>query len=167
MSTPGLLERLSRWKLLREDAVPEPRALHDAPHPQTLLRLCDAGALEGCLSVALDVRPDELVGPLCARIGGGAKALKVLDVLDGPPLVLSVEHAGRSEEWEVAGTEALVERLDEAFAGDRSARAVALLGEWNDMWQLWCVAKSKLPALLSEPWFAPQNRHALQAGVDH
>jgi hypothetical protein len=160
-----LLARLSGLGLLREDAVPEPRALFDSPTPQSMLRLCHAGALEGGLSVALDVRPDELVGPLSARVGGGARRLKVLDVREGPArLVLEVEREGRSEAWEVRGTVELVDRMNAAFAGDRLARGVALLGEYDEMWQLWCVPKSALPLLWSEPWFSPLNRAALSSG---
>lgn len=171
MSPSGPLPWLLDRGLLRTDAVPEPRASVEAPHPSSLLRLCDAGALEGGLSVALDVRPDELFGPLCARLGGGAKALRVTDVREGPPFCLEVTlgaaAAGRVERWEVAGIEALIDRLGEALAPDPKARAVALLGEHNDMWQLWCVAKSDLFALRAEPWFAPQNRGALLARRSH
>lgn len=164
-----LLERLSRLRLLREDAVPEPRATVDLPHPQSLLRLCHAGALEGGLSVALDLTPDELLGPLSARMGGGAKALKVLDVRTGPPApegtwVLELEREGEGEAWEVAGTVELVDRLNAAFAGDRRARRVALLGEYDEMWQLWCVSVGALSSLRGEPWFAPWNRAALLGG---
>lgn len=166
MSPQGLLERLSRWRLLREDAVPEPRALHDLLQPQALLRLCDAGALEGGLSVALDVRPEELFGTLCARMGGGARRQKLLDVREGPPQVLEVSRgaATPAERWEVEGTEALVDHLNGTFAEERTVRAVAVLGEWNEMWQLWCLERPLLPALGREPWFLPLNRGALQVG---
>ena len=55
---------------------------------EALPALCDAGVLEGGLSLALDLRPDELIGPLCERIGGTAQTLRVLDVREDPEVAL-------------------------------------------------------------------------------
>jgi hypothetical protein len=38
----------------------------------------------------------------------------------------------------------------------------ALLGEWEDALQLWCVEKRRLKWLLAQPWFFPRNRGELQ-----
>jgi hypothetical protein len=152
----ALRERIERLGLLVPGAWPE-------EGPATLLKLCDAGALQGGLSVALDVRPDELVGPLCARIGGRAKRLKILDVRDKPALELTVFYDELTERWEVEDVPALVHNVNDLFREDMDARAVAILGEWEDMLQLWCVEKRALRRLLSERFFTPINRRQLEA----
>ncbi|HZJ53104.1 MAG TPA: hypothetical protein VFD38_03110, partial [Myxococcaceae bacterium] len=80
------------------------------PPVQQLLVLCDAGVLEGGLSVALDLRPDELIGPLCERIGGSARLLKVFDVREDPEVSLIVDAGQGEESWEVREPRDLVER---------------------------------------------------------
>lgn len=150
-----LRERLERLGLGVPEAWPEGGA-------DSLLKLCEAGALEGGLSVALGVRPDELVGPLCARLGGRAKGLKVLDVRDRPALELTVFFAERTERWEVEDAAALVHNLNDLFREDPGTRAAAVLGEWEDSLQLWCVEKGVLPRLLRERFFAPANRRQLE-----
>jgi hypothetical protein len=128
---------------------------------EALPALCDAGALEGGLSLALDLRPDELIGPLCERIGGTAQALRVLDVREDPEVALVV-NAGRGEEaWAVRDARDLVERCNDEFGADPQARAVAVLGEWEDMLQLWCIPKSVLSSLLRTSFFQAENRSRL------
>ena len=130
----SLKTELQRLGLLVED-------VHLEPGQQTLLVLCDQGLLEGGLSIALDLKPDELIGPLCERIGGRAKTLKVLDVRDDTEPELLVDAGGGEEAWPVRDARDLVDRLNEAFRSDPETRAVAVLGEWEDMLQLWCVAQ--------------------------
>jgi hypothetical protein len=129
--------------------------------PAHLPRLCAEGALEGGLSVALDVLPDELFGALAAAAGGPARRLKVLDVLDrpGPQMVVSRGPGAEAETWEVPDVRALVERLNALAAGggDPQARLVAVLGEWDDALQLWCLPRSAVKALLRERGFQPEN----------
>ena len=133
------------------------------PPGQQLLALCDAGALDGGLSIALDLRPDELIGPLCERIGGSARLLKVLDVREDPEVALIVD-AGRGEEaWEVREPRDLVERCNEEFRDDSEARVVAVLGEWEDSLQLWCIPRRALSSLLRAPFFQAENRARLSA----
>ena len=128
---------------------------------EALPALCDAGVLEGGLSVALDLRPDELIGPLCERIGGTAQALRVLDVREDPEVALVV-NAGRGEEaWAVRDARDLVERCNDEFGDDPQALAVAVLGEWEDMLQLWFVPKRALSSLLRTPFFQAENRSRL------
>jgi len=149
---------LERLGLLAEGA-------HVPPEAHALTALCDAGVLEGGLTIALDLRPDELIGPLCERIGGSARTLKVLDVRDDPEVALIVD-AGRGEEsWEVRDTRDLVERCNEEFRGDAEVRAVAVLGEWEDSLQLWCIPKRALSSLLRAPFFQAENRARLSALV--
>lgn len=155
MSVKTELERLG---LLAKGA-------HVPPDAHALTALCDAGVLEGGLSIALDLRPDELIGPLCERIGGAARVLKVLDVRDDPEVALVVD-AGRGEEvWEVRDARDLVERCNEEFRQDPEARAVAVLGEWEDSLQLWCIPRPALSSLLRAPFFQAENRARLSALV--
>jgi len=140
------------------------RGAHLPPGEQ-LLALCDAGALDGGLSVALDLRPDELIGPLCERIGGSARLLKVLDVREDPEVALFVDAGNGEESWDVREPRDLVERCNEEFRDDVEARAVAVLGEWEDSLQLWCIPKRALSSLLRAPFFQAENRARLSALV--
>ena len=153
----SLKAELQRMGLLTDGA--------HVPAGQQLLPLCDAGALDGSLSVALDLRPDELIGPLCERIGGGARLLKVLDVREDPEVALIVDAGSGEEVWEVREPRDLVERCNEEFRSDVEARAVAVLGEWEDSLQLWCIPKRALSSLLRAPFFQAENRARLSALV--
>jgi hypothetical protein len=155
MSIKAELQRLG---LLAEGA-------HFPSDQQALVALCDAGVLDGGLTVALDLKPDELIGPLCERIGGSARALKVLDVRDDPEIALIVDAGNGEEGWEVRDSRDLVERCNEEFLEDAEARAVAVLGEWEDSLQLWCIPKRALPSLLRAPFFQAENRARLSGLV--
>ena len=133
------------------------------PPGQQLPALCDAGVLDGGLTVALDLRPDELIGPLCERIGGSARRLKVLDVREDPEIALIVDAGNGEEGWEIREPRDLVERCNEEFREDIEARAVAVLGEWEDSLQLWCIPKRALSSLLRAPFFQAENRARLSA----
>ncbi len=152
-----LKAELDRLGLLSKDA--------HVPPGQQLLALCDAGALEGGLTVALDLTPDELIGPLCERIGGSARNLKVLDVREDPEVALIVDAGGGEESWAIREPRDLVERCNEEFRGDAEARAVAVLGEWEDSLQLWCIPKRALSSLLRAPFFQAENRARLSGLV--
>jgi hypothetical protein len=149
---------LERLGLLAEGA-------HLPPGAQSLPALCDQGLLEGGLSIALDLRPDELVGPLCERIGGSARNLKVLDVRDEPQVSLVLDAGNGEEVWEVREARDLIERCNDEFRLDPLARAIAVLGEWEDMLQLWCIPKSVLSSLLRTPFFQAENRPRLSSLV--
>ena len=145
-----MFAELERHGLLRRDRVPA--SVADVDSALTLLRLCDAGALVGGLSVSLEVTADELIGPLCAAIGGRARALKVLDALDDPPRL--VIDLGREERTlEVPDLARLVESLDELFASDASACAAMMLGELDRMLELWCLPRRALASLRRASWF--------------
>ena len=146
---------------LRPAPLKSPAAL---PH-LVVLRLCDAGALVGGLTVDLDVRPDELLGPLCAALGGSAPWVRAVDVTDGPPLRLSLHYRDHEETWELEDLYPFVMNLNDLLKEDRQARVAAILGEWEDALQLWCVEKRRLGWLLRQPWFFPRNRGELQALV--
>jgi hypothetical protein len=126
-----------------------------------LLRLCAGGQLTGGLCVALGVRPDELVGPLTLAMGGAARRLRVLDVRERPVLQLEVMADALTEKWEVEDLYALVHNLNDLYRDAADVARVAVLGEWQDALQLWCVPRALLPRLLREPFFQPQNRRAL------
>lgn len=160
-----LLQRLSREGLLKPafaERLDEEEGGSASPPHLRVLALCEQGALEGGLSVALDVRPDELIGPLCATVGGGAMRLRVLDVREGPPMELRIGWDGLEEPWELEDLYALVHNLNDLLRDDKASRAVAVLGEWQDALQLWCVPKKGLSRLLRQDFFAPRNRHQLE-----
>ena len=158
-----LLGRLEREGLLGTGYFSEesgPR--RSGPPHLEILQLCHRGALKGGLSVALDVRADELIGPLCQAVGGSARRLRIVDVRDHPVMELRIQYGELEEPWEVEDLYALVNNLNDLLRDDRKAAAVAILGEWEDMLQLWCVPKDALGRLLREDSFAPRNRHQLE-----
>lgn len=158
--TPKYLQRLAE-ELSERPSAALPRA-EGLPH-LVLLTLCDAGALTGGLTVELDVRPDELVGPLTMLIGGSATKLRVTDVHDGPPLKLTVFFEDHEESWELEDLDPFVQNLNDLLKDDPKARAVAILGEWEESLQLWAVEKAKLAWLFKQRFFHPRNRHHLEA----
>ena len=157
-----LLERLGREGWLRPGFAEDAEHGLDEGRPDAaLLKICDAGGLEGGLSVALDVRPDELVGALCAAIGGSARSLRVVDVRERPAFTLVIAFRGVEERWEVEDGRGLAHNLNDLLRDDRSARAVAVLGDWEDGLQLWCVPKARLAELREAPYFRPENARTL------
>lgn len=160
MASP-LLDALARERLLKDStAAAEVLGEGEPPHV-SLLRLCDAGLLEGGLTVAYGVRPDELVGPLTAAMGGAARRFKLVDVRERPVLELHVLAGDVSERWEVEDLAALVHNLNDLYREAPDVRAVAVLGEWNDALQLLSVDKRALPRLLRQSFFAPVNQRGL------
>lgn len=158
---PGLLSTLQQLQLLR-DAGAARALLPAGDRPEvSLLRLCEAGLLVGGLSVALGVRPDELVGPLTQAMGGAARRLRVLDVRERPVLQLEVLAGDAAEKWEVEDLPALVHNLNDLYRDAADVARVALLGEWEDALQLWCLPRAALARLTREPFFRPQNARAL------
>lgn len=158
---PGLLSTLQQLQLLR-DAGAARALLPAGERPDvSLLRLCEAGLLVGGLSVALGVRPDELVGPLTQAMGGAARRLRVLDVRERPVLQLEVLAGDAAEKWEVEDLPALVHNLNDLYRDAADVARVALLGEWEDALQLWCLPRAALARLTREPFFRPQNARAL------
>lgn len=113
-----------------------------------LVRLGHAGRLKGGLSVSLRATPDEVIGPLTFAMGGEARALRVLDVRTGLPLVVEIQARELTEKWELVDVPALVHNLNDLYRDAAQVRAVAVLGECDDMLQLWCFEKSVLPRLL-------------------
>ncbi|PTL85098.1 hypothetical protein [Vitiosangium sp. GDMCC 1.1324] len=158
----SLLDPLERSRLLKDrEAAREVLNPAEPPHV-SLLRLCDAGLLEGGLAVSFGVRPDELVGPLTQAMGGVARRFKVVDVRERPTLELHILAGETSERWEVEDLAALVHNLNDLYRESPDVRAIAVLGEWNDALQLLCVEKRALPKLLRERFFVPQNRDVLE-----
>lgn len=158
---PPLLDVLTREHLLKDHAAASELLPRGEPPHVSLLRLCDAGLLQGGLSVALGVRPDELMGPLTLAMGGSARNLKVVDVRERPVLELHVQAGAVTERWEVENLSALVHNLNDLYRDAPDVRAVAELGEWEDALQLWCIDKRILPRLLRQPFFSPWNARAL------
>jgi hypothetical protein len=128
----------------------------------TLAGVCAKGGLLGGLSVALDVRPDELVGPLCQRLGGEALRLRILEVRTSPQ-ELWVLREGKEWHWPVPDVPALVDALNLAYRRVPAVRAIALLGKSEDAWQLWCLEKDRLPLLLDGGLLEAENVDQLSA----
>ena len=114
------------------------------------------------MSIALDVKIDEALGPLLEVIGGLARMIRVLDI-QGP--VFSVRIGQQQHEWEIDGLESLIDTLNRAFADSAEVNALVLLGEWEDMIQVWAVGKPSLAGLLEHPWFKPSNPAGLKAAL--
>lgn len=133
-----------------------------------LLTRCHEGALEGGLSVALTVQPDELFGPLTYALGGSARSLKVEDVRVAKvdrPMELVVVVRGVNERWELEGLSALVHNLNDLYRDDDSVKVAVELGEWDDCLQLWCLPKAEARRWLAKGWFQPVNRAQLEVMV--
>ena len=157
-----LLTRLGRMGLLRvaPDEAREACVAGDRPEV-ALLRLCSRGCLEGGLRAALGVRPEELMGPLLHALGGAARTLKLVDVRDHPVLELHVLVEGALERWEVPELRALIHNVNDLYRGTSGVRRTAVLGEWEDALQLWCVPAAALEPLRREPSFQPENLREL------
>jgi hypothetical protein len=131
---------------------------------RSLLQLCDAGKLRGGLSVALDVTPDEAFAPLIHAME--LEGLKLLDVRrgEGGATRLDVRlHDGSVEKWEVQGVEGLVHNLNDLCRLQPEANPCAVLGEWEDMLQLWCAPREVFAAAYSERWLDARNASVLLA----
>jgi hypothetical protein len=129
-----------------------------AKKPRSLLQLCHAGRLTGGLSVALGVTPDEAFAPLCHAMG--LAALKLLDVRNAAHGATQLEvrlAGGTVEKWEVEGLEGLVHNLNDLTRETPAALPCAVLGDWQDMVQLWCAPRAVLGAALRERWLDARN----------
>ncbi len=158
-----LLARLTAMGLLNP-RVPRPETAQALrPSPAELLQLCHQGLLLGGLSAALDLRPDELFGPLTHALGAAAAKLRVLDVRGDRPVELSITSEGITERWELEDLGALIHNLNDLYRTDPTVKVACLLGEWEQMLQVWVVSKVQLKALLREPYFEPWNRAQLEA----
>jgi hypothetical protein len=153
----SLADTLARERLLKDPEAATEVLVPGEPPEVSLLRLCDAGLLHGGLSVALGVRPDELVGPLTQAMGGAARGFKLVDVRERKTLELHVLVGDSTERWEVEDLSALVHNLNDLYRDAADVRAVAILGEWADALQLLCTDKRSLPRLLRQPFFLPVN----------
>ncbi len=113
---------------------------------KNLLRACHSGRLVGGLSVSLRALPDEVVGGLTFAMG--AAGFRVLDVRTGTPMVMEISWGPVHEKWEVENVEGLAHNLNDLFCEAPAVKVVAVLGEWEDMLQLWCLAREVLGPLL-------------------
>jgi hypothetical protein len=116
------------------------------PFP-SLARACHEGRLKGGLSVSLRATPDEAVGPLTHALGPAGREVKVLDVRTGTPPVLVIAWRELNEKWEVEDVAGLAHNLNDLLR-ETDAHAIAVLGDCEDMLQLWCVPKAGLGQLL-------------------
>ena len=114
------------------------------------------------MSIALDVKIDEALGPLLEVMGGPARVIRVLDIQG---LVFSVRIGKQQHEWEIDGLESLIDTLNRAFAASAEVNALVLLGEWEDMIQVWALPKATVVGLLTEDWFVPSNLPGLRVST--
>ncbi len=117
------------------------------PLPPTLRRACHESRLVGGLSLSLRVLPDEVVGALTYAMGGAARKLRVLDVREGPPMSMEVEWGATHETWDVDDVPTLINNLNSLFEAERDVNTLIVLGEWEDMLQVWAVPKARAHAL--------------------
>ena len=147
-------EHLAALQLLKKERPPD----------EPLRTLCHHGYLVGGLSIALDVKIDEALGPLLALMGGPARTMKVLDIQGR---VFSVKLGAVQHEWDLDGLESLIDTLNRAFAGWADVSALVLLGEWEDMLQVWALPRPTVTALRVHDWFRPVNEPGLRVALGH
>lgn len=132
---------------------------------RSLVQLCHAGKLRGGLSVALDVTPDEAFAPLIHAME--LAGLKLMDVrTGGEPGATRLDvrvHDGTLEKWEVIGLTGLVHNLNDLCRLQPDASPCAVLGEWDDMLQLWCAPREVFATGLGERWLDARNASVLIA----
>ena len=145
-------QTLERLQLLRKPQPPE----------EPLRTLCDHGYLVGGLAIALDVKIDEALGPLLELIGGAALMLRVLDIRGK---VFSVKLGETRHEWEIDSFESLIDTLNRGFSASADVKALVLLGEWEDMIQVWALAKPIVRQLQAFDWFRPSNPAGVKAAL--
>ncbi len=116
--------------------------------PRTLLAACHGGRLDGALSISLRATPDEVMGALLHAQGGAARRVRLLDVRTTTPPVLEVGFDALHEKWEVEGVEGLIHNLNDLLRGEADARLLVVLGEWQDMLQVWALERAALRQLL-------------------
>ena len=130
------------------------------------LRWCHKGQLTFGLSVSLRATPDEAFGSVVTLLGAKVKLVDVR-VRAGEPMELQVEYPlgeeRKVEKWAVEDVPGLVHNLNDLCRGSAEVKAGVVLGEFDDMWQLWAVGKLQLSELLQLRWFEPRNRRALEA----
>lgn len=147
--------------------------LRGQPPDEPLRTLCHHDFLVGGLSIALDVKLDEALGPLLEVMGGPAPRIRVLDVRGASvhpessrgAQLFTVKIGKIEHHWEADGLESLVDTLNRAFAAEPGVKALVLLGEWEDMIQVWAVPKPALLELLKHDWFKPSNPPGLRAAL--
>lgn len=146
----------------------------------SLLKLCHAGRLIGGLSVSWRVTPDEAIGALAHLKGGLATKLRVVDVrgktpmqlevrFELPPDVLREDDGPRvvTEKWDVEDVPGLVHNLNDLYRDLRDVKLLVVLGEWEDMLQLWALPRPVLRELLDDGLLdAATNVRALRSVLE-
>lgn len=115
--------------------------------PKGLLKCCHQGRLVGGLSISLRATPDEVVGGVTHEMG--VKGFKVFDVRTTRPMVMEISWKDLVEKWEVEDVEGLVHNLNDLFRSEPGVKLLAVLGEWEDMLQLWALDREVLRKLLN------------------
>lgn len=117
--------------------------------PRSVVEAIEQSRLVGGMSIAIDARPDEVIGPLTTEMGGVAAAVRVMDVQKGPPMSLELDWAGELESWTVKDVPALVDQLNKRFIDEEGVKVLVMAGEYEEMLQVWAVREDVLEVLLS------------------
>lgn len=135
--------------------------------PASLLEACHESRLVGGMSLSLRASPDEAVGWLAHAMGGEAQRLKVLDVRTGEPPVLQIQCGDVREDWPTSDLPELIDFLNDLFPADDEVKALVVLGEWEDMLQVWPLRNDVLDVLLGTQLLARAwNLRALKDRFD-
>lgn len=123
------MKKLREWGLI----------IGDEALPETLRRACHEGRLVGGLSLSHRALPDEVVGTLTYL--AGVQKFRVLDVRTTSPMVMEIEWGQVHEKWEVEDLTALIDNLNSLFEDVPAVKEFVILGDWEDMLQVWAVPK--------------------------
>lgn len=124
------MKKLREWGLITGDE----------PLPNSLRRACHEGRLVGGLSLSLRALPDEVVSTLTWAVG--VQKFRVLDVRTTSPMVMEIEWGQVHEKWEVEDVTTLIDDLNSLFDEAPAIKELIILGEWEDMLQVWAVPKN-------------------------
>ncbi len=147
---PSAQQWLNAHRLLREEVEGE-----------RIVQWCEAGALVGGFSLSLRARPDEVLAPL-VDVMFGPNVVRVLDVSTGLPQRMEVALPRGMAKWKLADVRGLIDVLNKEAKKIPDARVGLVLGEWENMLQVWCVTQDQAAELLDWAWCTIENRDSLE-----
>jgi len=130
--------------------------------PKSLLQMCHSGKLFGGISISLQALPDEVLGPLTALLSGNATHLRIEDSFGTRPMRVDIRYQDTTEKWELEDVSALIHNLNDFFKADEDVKILAILGEWEDMLQVWALTKTHMRQLLVNRVFEAANIPSLR-----
>lgn len=130
------MKQLREWGLI----------VGDEPLPPSLRAACHEGRLVGGLSLSLRALPDEVVSTLTWAVG--VQKFRVLDVRTTSPMLMEIEWGEVHETWELDDVATLIDDLNALFDEAPAIKELIILGEWEDMLQVWAVPKAHADDLI-------------------